>query len=299
MCKSKKEHQISTCTILYALLFIFFGVLFWQLIDKLTIFGVITIKISWVIWLICTVIIAGTTGTIIITRKKPIQKMRTSVWLATHMKKIILLCVVPLLCLISLTENVAESIDTLKDMISISWTIFTVIITTLFVWYVLIPEYLNEALKNQSSSKHSSSQQTIRVKTQYHEKVNIYYASADLVLITLISLLLSTVSVYISTKDVTLLNTNFVRCSFFLCVFNVLLIFKDTLIPIKKQRDKLLSQSHISKEEIEQEAQKAQNCENAKICINLIDNLSDMQESDKERIKTALRNQYESDVNEE
>ena len=68
--------------------------------------------------------------------------MRTSVWLATHMKKIILLCVVPLLCLISLTENIAESIDTLKDMVSISWTIFTVIITTLFVWYVLIPKYL-------------------------------------------------------------------------------------------------------------------------------------------------------------
>ena len=278
---------------LYALLLAFFGIWFWKLFDELAEFSIISQEIMWHLVFYSTLILTAVVGTIVVTRKTLLQKIKTSAWLAANINKIVLWYAMPLIILISLTKDNQKEMDDLEEMISISWTIFSIAIAIFFVWEVLIPKYLTEINSNRKVSDASRIQMQNRF--EFHEKVNVYFASADILLITLIVLLAATVSVYMSTKGVTWFNVNIVRCSFNYCVFTALLLFVDTLKPIKKERDDLIEKVQICKEEIEQQAQKEEQCETAQKCIELIDDLSDVKKDEKERLKAALRRQYDTD----
>ncbi len=295
MSQKNKLSKFWEYTKLFALLLTVHWVLLWQLFDKLTAFEFIPHTISWYMSGGCALVLALIVGTIIVTRKSFAQQMSTARWISVNANKLVLSYVLPLVFLISITPNMTTTMTELKETISVSWTIFSVIIAVFFVWHVVMPKYLREKAFEDDDQKAEIKFQKIQNKTKFYSNVNLCFSSAKLVLITLCVLLVATTIVFMETNGVTLLNLNATRCSFYFCVVTIVLLFVDVLKEIMQERDKLLQPAEVSKDEIKQQAKIEEDKLAAQNILNALDTISSMPEEEKERIRSTVHKHYRVD----
>lgn len=294
-----KEKTINKCLAiisLFAVSMVAFGVFFWQLFDQLHLFLFIRNRISYWVVLVCacvsTIIVVG----LVITRTGFSKKMRALTWLSTNAHTIVLLYIVPLLFLCVLKSDIHLSMDEMKENITISWTMFGIIIAIYSVWRILVPKILRKGEPKFNSGGSTHPQELMYKRNEFCEKVSSFYVSLYLIGVTLVVLLIATMSVYMSTKGITLFNMNASRCCFFFCIFTIALLFVDILKSEKADRESLLSKVRVSKEEIKRETERELNRAVAKKCIKVMDDLDGLSEEEKQRMKDALCNQYMIDM---
>ena len=292
MKNKNKTNRVREAIKLFCLLIVAFGLLFGILFEKLTAYAVIQEKVSWWLTASCTLISAIFVSLYIITRKSFIQKMKTSTWIADHVDKILVWYAVPSMTLATIKNDITKTLTDLENMISISWTIFSLIVAVFLVWRVLVPEYLKRNTPSCEQNQLIDQSKRMQDRVMFHEKVSTYFVSVYLVMITLLGLLFATISVHMSTKGVTLFNYNATICSFYYCCSTILFLFIDICRLTKKDRDDLLEDVRVSNSEIEEQAKIEEDRHKAEDMLNVICDMENISESEKRHMAEKLREHY-------
>lgn len=299
ICMKNKKEMTKTQEVikLFLLLIATFGLLFGILYEQLVAFNIIHVKAFWPLTASCAIASAIILCVFIVTRKSFVQKMKVSTWIADNVDKIMLWYAVPLITLASIKNDMKEMLVDLEATISISWTIFSLIVTAFFVWRVLVPEYLKRKTPSCEQNQPIDQQKRMHDRVMFHEKVSAQFVSVYLVMITLAGLLVATASVYMSTKGVTLFNYNATVCSFYYCCSTIFFLFIDICRLTKEDRDELIKNVKVSNKEIEEQAKIENNRHQAKNMLEVIDNMENISENDKKHIVEKVCEYYKLDVN--
>lgn len=290
--KDKKQNGFRAYFELFSILLLGFAVLFWQILKTVCAFVSVSENVAWWIGTGCTILCTVALGIFVITRKTRVQKMKTWIWITNHIAAIDLWYVIPILFLISLKATIVNSMQDLKDIVSVSWTILGIIIAIFGIWYILIPKYLkNKQPKfNEYPEKHEW--QKMYDKGEYFEKVSVFFLPSVWVGITLVLLVVATNAVYLTTKGVSLLSQTLVRFSFYFCTNTILLIFFDILKTFKDEKGSLLEVAYISNEDIEKQAKIEAERDALLKILSLIDKVPSIHEETKKELMDAVAVYY-------
>lgn len=244
--KESRDAQIVKAFGLFALIF---GVLFWQICDKMAEFSIITDKAARQITFLLTIICSILATFYIAKKRAPEENWKIFVWFSTHLATIDMCYVIPLLLVISMKPELVSSLEDLKNVVSLSWTIFSVTATVFLFWYVLIPEYLKKQAPYDNDSNQNGN--GIEEKSIFYKNVSVFSNTATLVMITLCVLLCVTSIVYLSPKGDALIRQNFTRFSFYLCGNTLVLLFFDVLKPYNEEKKAMLQAVKVTSKEVD------------------------------------------------
>ena len=186
------------------------------------------------------------------TRPNTKKKNRFVNWLSMHSSKQVLFTVIFILGLSSLERNVIWTLDELKDVISLEWSIFSISITIFLVWNVLILDYLKRK-KPQCpyDSFPTYTWRYIQNKGKFYEKASSLFSSVSLLTVNLISLIVATAMTYISNTGITIWNQNVSIFSFFLCTNTIISLFLDILKPLNEEKSSMLQETKVTGKDID------------------------------------------------
>lgn len=179
------------------------------------------------------------------------KKTKFSNWIAMSYPKLILYYVISLICFVSIKSEIIFTIGELRDLISLEWTIFGIIITIFLVWNVIIVDYLKRKKPtNEINASPIQRMKYLKNKGEFFTNASISFNSITLITINILMLILSTGSAYISANKINLFNQNFAIVAFYFTTNTLLEFFLDILQPLKESKKELLDGTKVSQEEV-------------------------------------------------
>lgn len=206
----------------------------------------------------------------------------------SHFAHIMLVYIFLIILTYGIKPTIIFSYETLKDLISLQWTIFAASLTIYVIWDNIVIKYLNE-----KRPKRSEDNCPIEF-TKYIESKSSFYFHASNTFNTIfmlransISLIIATIVSYLVNEEVTLLNQALVIISFGFCT-NTLISLLGDIIGISKEKQKqILKDSKVTKEE--KDKAKALNIEISSVIKELsVINASNISDEEKEILKKEI-----------
>lgn len=206
----------------------------------------------------------------------------------SHFAHIMLVYIFLIILTYGIKPTIIFSYETLKDLISLQWTIFAASLTIYVIWDNIVIKYLNE-----KRPKRSEDNCPIEF-TKYIESKSSFYFQASNTFNTIfmlransISLIIATIVSYLVNEEVTLLNQALVIISFGFCT-NTLISLLGDIIGISKEKQKqILKDSKVTKEE--KDKAKALNIEISSVIKELsVINASNISDEEKEILKKEI-----------
>ena len=173
-------------------------------------------------------------------------------WASKNYPKLVLAYVILILCLMSVSNSVDWTADTVNEVITIEWTIFGLSLTIFLVWNVLIVDYLKKKQPVVSDGLGFIQRYELLLKKQsFSQEVDNTFSTVVLMTINLVLLLFSTSLAYLSHLSETVFTQVLIRCTFFFTTNTIFSLFIDLLRPLKKDRDALKKNNVVTKEELD------------------------------------------------
>ena len=238
----------------------------------------------------CSVLVAVLFSWYFIARLKAAKSTRFSRWLSQNYPKLILLYVVLSIIFLSIKTEIIWSYDSLKNVISLEWTIFGISITIFLVWNVIILKYLEKA-KPTKSDKMCSIEKIdyITKKEVFYSQASVTFNTVTLLIINLLILVLSTAMVFIVAKEkVTLFCQNVVIISFYLSCNTIVELLLDILKPFNEEKKAILSETKVTANEIKEKEEIEEQLLQACRILKNLEQLESIDEEQKSKMKTEI-----------
>lgn len=252
-------------------------------------FNLISISNGFLISAICSLFVSIIILFYQIIRFNSQKKTKFSNWIAMNYPKLLLYYIISIICLGSLKSEIICTMEELRDLISLEWTIFGVIITIFLVWNVIIVEYLKKK-KPVSEVKISPIQRKkyLEKKGEFFTNASISFNSITLITINILMLILSTGFAYISSGKINLFNQNFAIVAFYFTTNTLLEFFLDILQPLKDSKKELLDGTKVSQEEVVELNQIEEKTRRLLRTLDEISTSTAFTEDEKDKIKNKL-----------
>ena len=192
-------------------------------------------------------------GAVLIVRgTKRFTETKVSFWLGKNYPKLLLGYILVVLTIVSINSQPIWVADMVSEVLSLQWTIFGLSLTIFLVWNVIMVEFLKAKQPKVSDSSSLYQKYTLALeKKTYTQEIDTTFNSVVLLTINLFLLLLSSTMIYISMKPESIITQNILLCSFFFTTNSILCLFMDILMPLKKDKAKMLKNNDVTKEDID------------------------------------------------
>lgn len=189
-------------------------------------------------------------------RTKAKRKTKFDNWLSMNYPRLLLHCVVALICFGSIDNEVKFSISDLKDIVSLEWTILGVTMAIFFVWNAFIVDYLEKRKPVQSNDASPASRiKYISDKSAFFQKASMTFNLVTLLTIEVFLLVAATVLAYMFTGEPTRFAQDITIISFYFSTNVILQLFLEIIKPIKEAKHSLLKDTYVSNTEVEEQNQ--------------------------------------------
>ncbi len=173
-----------------------------------------------------------------------------STWFSLNYAKIILFYIVICIMLISLKTETIFKYETLKEFISVQWSILGLSIAIFLIWNGVVFKYLEERRPKKTDNPFPIEQyEYINEKIDFYQMATERFNSITLLIINLMLLAVATTTVYIVYNKVTLLNQNLSIASYYFCSNTIISLFFDILLPFIDRKRKILKNMKVSNPE--------------------------------------------------
>lgn len=264
-----------------------------QLMRVFCSFGLISTYIELVSEAIATAFITILLSVYYIHLNKAEKKTKFDNWVLMNISKMVLFYVILIICLVSIRSNVFISLEELRDIISLEWTMFGISAAVFLVWNVIIIEYLEQKKPTETSSGAPIEKAMyIAEKGTFFQLASSSFNTISLLFISLIVLVFATLFAYIIWKEVNLFNQTIAFIAFFFATNTLLDLMCGVLRPLKEKKRKMLESSKISNYEVEEQNRIVTETKNLLKTIEGIDSSKALSEEEKIQIKTKLFAEY-------
>lgn len=247
--------------------------------------------------LIASGILGGFFATVVLVytiyRFNATRKTKFDNWLDMNYPKLLLYYVVSTICFSSIDNTVKFSIEELRNMISLEWTIFGITITVFLVWNAIIVDCLAKKKPVQVDNPSPILKMTyIEKKGEFFQIASLSFNNVVFLTIEMFVLICATASTYLITSEKNLLVQNIDMLSFAFVTNGLAELFIDMLKPLKESRQALLEDARVSNEEVEEQNQILNASETLLTTIDRIESSKALTDEQKESIKEALLHEY-------
>lgn len=217
------------------------------------------------------------------------KKTKLSNWLSMNYPRLILYYVISIIGFGSIKNEVIFTIEELRDLISLEWSIFGIIITIFLVWNVIIVEYLKKKKPICETGVSPIKQMRyIEDKGNFFRSASIDFNSISLLIIDVLILIFATSSSYISSSEINLFNQNLAVIGFYFTSNTLLEFFLSILQPLKENKNKILEGTKVSQEEVEEQNQIEEKTTRLLTTLEEIASSTAFTEDEKDKIKNKL-----------
>ena len=214
-------------------------------------FGLLSATWTLLIALIASFVIAVTIFCYLLVRIKKQNVTKLSYWLALHLPKIILADIFLNIFFVSIRAELIWDYNSLKDVLTIVWTIFGLSLAIFLVWNVLIVEYVkNKEPKQPTDDSFKSKYKFLQGKMDFHQEAASIFGNVILLFVNLIAAIFATVSVYVVARDINLFSQTLVLLGFYLSTNTLVCLFLDMLRPIFESKRKILKENKVDENEL-------------------------------------------------
>lgn len=262
---------------------------FFSLFSLLDIFyhlGVISILFLFVSTVLCSIIFSVISFTLFLIfrhNKKFIQ------WYQAHKYSIVIWLFLVFFILLSLSSQVSYSLEQMRELLSLEWSIFGLSITLLLVWQVLINNHLRKALLSPKRELNNFERCSyIKYKTLFHDYTNYKYSPLILLSVNILLLIFSSLLLYPRSNELTLLAHNVTMICLSISLFSFFLLSVDLIRFVHYERKEILSQVEVSKEELDFRDRIQEREKKVTSIISEIDELDALTQEQKDSIKQNL-----------
>lgn len=209
--------------------------------------------------------------------------------LSQNYPKLIIIYLLLIIIFISIRPEIIWSFDTLKDVISLEWTIFGISIAIFWVWNVVIVRYLDKA-KPIKPEKMCTIQKLeyINKRKDFYPNASTMFNTVTLLIINLLVLAMATACALMINEEVTLFSQNFVIVAFYLCSNTLIGLLSDILKPLKEEKKAMLEETKVTSKDIKEKSEIEEKLHNASRLIKGIELLESVDEEQKKKIKTEI-----------
>lgn len=285
----KKLKSIGICILLFIVTLIFSFVFFLTLSNVFVRFSLISSSNSFWISIIGGGVVALGVLIYVIIRRNALKETPFSNWLSLNYHKFILWYIISIIIFGSIKKDVNWTLNDLKDMVALEWSIFAISITIFLVWDALIlPRLTEQKPKNSNDMSLLLKVNYIKKKGEFYQKVSWLFNSMSLLVFNLLALILTTGIVYTASESVDVFNQNLVIICLYLCTNALLMLFIDIFKLLKLKKKELLEGMKVTQEDINLENKIVEQMAETLKALNAIDKLTNMKDEEKKKIKNDL-----------
>ena len=188
--------------------------------------------------------------TIVLIKTEKTTKLEN--WLSNNRAQMMLACTFITVFCLSINAELIMTIEEMKEIISLSWSISGISIAIFLIWNVIAIEYLvNKKPKKPSSCLLTRTWKYIQARRTFYGDATTLLSSINLMLVTMLFLVTTTVFVYVSSREATVSAQSMSILSLFLCTNTVLSLLFDILIPFNEKKKTMLQESKVTNVEVE------------------------------------------------
>lgn len=231
------------------------------------------------------------------------KKTKLGNWLSSNFARILFAYTILIVFLLSIRAEPVMSIEDMKSIISLGWTIMGISMAIFLIWNVVAMEYL----KNKMPSKPTSNLPTklrryIQEKEDFYFSANFLLSNVNLLLVNLLVLVFTTVFVFVTSREVTLLSQSMVILVLFLCTNTIVGLFLDILKPFNEKKRAMLQETRVSSADVELQNRIDEETKVTLSAIEAVENMKNISEDVKLTVISGILESYTSkfeDVTEE
>ena len=173
-------------------------------------------------------------------------------WLDKNSPKLTIVWVMMIYTTVSLENTVSWTVEQVYNALSLQWTIFGLSMAIFLVWDGIVGDFLKSKQPRKPDQDDKMEKYKFLLKKQsFSEDVETTFSNIILLTVNLFLLLFSTSLVYIQNIPGKVYVQNIVLCSFNFSTGTIAMLFLEVLRPIKENRNKLLRENSVTKEEID------------------------------------------------
>lgn len=255
---------------------------------KLTSVGVINLWSAIVVLVVSIIFVLAC-----IVSSKKLKKSKIINWLSNNIAKLVLTYSLLMLFLLSLRSDIIFDIDEIKEILSVGWTIFGISSSIFLIWHIVVIEYLNNRKPHKPIyDLPIKAWRYIEEKGDFYRDATFLLTNATLLLVNLLGLSTTTVTIYVTYREVSILTQSMTILSLFLCTNSLVGLFLDMLKLFREKKRLLLKETKVTSKDVDFVNEIIVETENVLTAIDIVKKAKNIGEEYKTEVVTALLETY-------
>lgn len=212
-------------------------------------------------------------------------------WISLHRAQLLFLYIVAVILFGSLNAEVVWTIDELKDLVSLEWSMLGISVAIFLVWNVVILKYLKDRQPEERvTGGWLDKCRFITEKGEFYQTASMLFSSTTLLTINVAVVIIATAMVYILRIEVTLWMQNATIVGFLFCTNTLGSLFGDMLKPFNEEKKAMLQATKVTDADIELQNKLLKQMDEYLILTTAIDQLESIDKDEKLKIKEEFIN---------
>lgn len=268
-------------------------ILFFSAMDVLFEFELITEKMLLVLSCVAAFVFAVVCIIIAILLMKAEKKTKFGNWLSSNIAKITLAYTFLTIFFFSVKSEVILTIEELKEIISLGWTILGISVGIFLIWNVIAMEYLEKKKPNKPLSSFPTKQwRYIQEKSNFYSDATMLLSNVNLLLVNLLVLVVVTVLVFVTSRKATILSQSATFLVLFLCTNTIVGLMLDILKPFNEKKKSMLQETKVTSADVDLQNEIDQQTEIVLKTIEIVEDMQNVGEEVKKQVVTGILESY-------
>lgn len=221
------------------------------------------------------------------------KKTKIGHWISTNRAKLTLAYILLLLFFLSIKSEVFLTIEDMKALLSLEWTILGISITIFLIWNVVTIEYLQEKRpKKPQSPLPTKTWIYLQEKENFYSNATSLLSNIYLLLINLTVICVATANIYVASRTATIRSETIVILGLYLSTNTIIGLILDILKPFNEKKKDLLEEMKTTNADVELQNSITKDSQELLIVIEAIDKLQSIAGEEKSKLKSELLSAY-------
>ena len=175
------------------------------------------------------------------------KKTKLGNWLSCNSAKLTLTYLLLIVFLLSIKAELVLAIQDIKEILSLSWTIFGISMAIFLIWNVIATDYLEKRKPNKPTSNFPLKKWLyINEKGNFYNDATMLLSNINLLTINLFFLVVATGYVYIYHREASIFSQSITFFVLLLCTNSIVGLFLDILKPFNEKKKQMLQETKVT-----------------------------------------------------
>ena len=217
------------------------------------------------------------------------KKTKLGNWLSCNSAKLTLAYLLLIVFFLSIKAELVLAIQDIKEILSLSWTIFGISMAIFLIWNVIATDYLEKRKPNKPTSNFPLKKWLyINDKGNFYNDATMLLSNINLLTINLFFLVVATGYVYIYHREASIFSQSITFFVLLLCTNSIVGLFLDILKPFNEKKKQLLQETKVTALDVDLQNRINKESEKAFTAIEAIEKLSNIDDGEKSKLIAGI-----------